>query len=95
MCGLWESLFSLWWVDIYYFTSSATVILSTRDTHARTQTHGQVGIEEMVAKVKSLDTYTRQMVAPLGIVFPFPLHCSKLDCFMNAALVDKGEVLDR
>ncbi|XP_064393734.1 uncharacterized protein LOC135341165 [Halichondria panicea] len=49
-----------------------------------------VGIEEMVAKVSSLDPYTRQMVAPLGIVFPFPLHCSKLDCFMNAALVDKA-----
>ncbi len=48
----------------------------------------------MVAKVKSLDTYTRQMVAPLGIVFPFPLHCSKLDCYMNAALVDKGRELD-
>lgn len=69
---------------------SATVIFS-KHTH----TNGQVGIEEMVAKVKSLDTYTRQMVAPLGIVFPFPLHCSKLDCYMNAALVDKGRELDR
>ena len=50
----------------------------------------QVGIEEMVAKVKSLDHFTRQLVAPLGIVFPFPLHCSKLDCYMNACLADKG-----
>ncbi len=60
-----------------------------------THAHGQVGIEEMVAKVSSLDPYTRQMVAPLGIVFPFPLHCSKLDCFMNAALVDKGTMDDK
>jgi len=52
----------------------------------------QVGIDEMVAKVKSLDSFTRQLVAPLGIVFPFPLHCSKLDCYMSPEHREKGEL---
>ena len=46
----------------------------------------QIGIEEMVAKVKLLDPYARDVLAPLGILFPFPLHCSKLDSYMKTAV---------
>ena len=48
--------------------------------------HVQVGIEEMVAKVKGLDHYAKSVLAPLGILFPFPLHCSKLDSYMKTAV---------
>ena len=40
----------------------------------------------MVAKVKDLDHYARSVLAPLGIPFPFPLHCSKLDSYMKTAV---------
>lgn len=43
----------------------------------------QVGIEEMVKRVSMLDPYSRQLLAPLGIVFPFPMFCSKLDSYMK------------
>ena len=39
----------------------------------------------MVAKVKDLDHYARSVLAPLGILFPFPIHCSKLDSYMRTA----------
>ena len=39
----------------------------------------------MVAKVKELDHYAQSVLAPLGILFPFPLHCSKLDSYMKTA----------
>lgn len=51
----------------------------------------QIGIEEMVGKVQTLDLYTRQLIAPLGMVFPFPLHCSKLDSYMNVSNRLPGE----
>lgn len=38
----------------------------------------------MVARVRTLDSYTRQVVAPLGILFPFPLLCCKLDSYMRS-----------
>lgn len=38
----------------------------------------------MVARVRTLDSYTRQVVAPLGILFPFPLLCRKLDSYMRS-----------
>ena len=40
-------------------------------------------MEVMVEKVKSLDQYTRAVIAPLGIVFPFPIFCPKLDSYMR------------
>lgn len=40
----------------------------------------------MVTKVKELDHYARSVLAPLGILFPFPLHCSKLDSYMKTAV---------
>ena len=43
----------------------------------------QVGIEDMVKKAHHLDPYSKQLLAPLGILFPFPLHCSKLDCYLR------------
>lgn len=43
----------------------------------------QVGIEEMVKRVSMLDPYSRPLLAPLGIVFPFPMFCSKLDSYMK------------
>ena len=43
----------------------------------------QVAIEEMVERVAMLDPYSRPILAPLGIVFPFPLFCSKLDSYMK------------
>lgn len=39
----------------------------------------------MVQKVQVLDQYARQVVAPLGILFPFPFHCSKLDSYMKSS----------
>ena len=39
----------------------------------------------MVEKVKELDHYARSVLAPLGILFPFPIHCSKLDSYMRTA----------
>jgi serine/threonine protein kinase len=42
-----------------------------------------VGIEEMVKRVSMLDPYSRPLLAPLGIVFPFPMFCSKLDSYMK------------
>ena len=39
----------------------------------------------MVEKVKELDHYARSVLAPLGILFPFPIHCSKLDSYMKTA----------
>ena len=46
----------------------------------------------MVTKVKELDHYARSVLAPLGILFPFPLPCSKLDSYMKTAaeLTGKG-----
>ena len=38
-----------------------------------------------MAKVQELDPYSRSVLAPLGILFPFPIHCSKLDCYMKTA----------
>lgn len=43
----------------------------------------QVGIEVMVERVGSLDPYSRSVLAPLGILFPFPLFCSKLDSYLR------------
>ena len=43
----------------------------------------QVAIEEMVERVAMLDPYSRPILAPLGIVFPFPLFSSKLDSYMK------------
>ena len=43
----------------------------------------QVAIEAMAARANSLDQYTRKCFAPLGIYFPFPLHCSKLDTYLR------------
>ena len=43
----------------------------------------QVAIEEMVKRVSMLDPYSRPLLAPLGIVFPFPMFCSKLDSYMK------------
>ena len=37
----------------------------------------------MVKRVSMLDRYSRQLLAPLGIVFPFPMFCSKLDSYMK------------
>ena len=38
----------------------------------------------MVTRVRLLDPYMRQVLAPLGLLFPFPLNCSKLDSFMKS-----------
>lgn len=38
----------------------------------------------MVAAVQSLDHYTRQQLAPLGILFPFPLHCRLLSSYLKS-----------
>ena len=38
----------------------------------------------MVTRVRLLDPYMRQVLAPLGLLFPFPLHCSKLDSYMKS-----------
>ena len=35
--------------------------------------------------MKTLDQYARSVLAPLGILFPFPIHCSKLDSYMRTA----------
>ena len=43
----------------------------------------QVAIEEMVQRVTMLDPYSRPLLAPRGIVFPFPMFCSKLDSYMK------------
>ena len=43
----------------------------------------QVAIEEMVQRVSMLDPYSKPVLAPLGIVFPFPMFCSKLDSYMK------------
>ena len=37
----------------------------------------------MVQRVTMLDPYSRPLLAPLGIVFPFPMFCSKLDSYMK------------
>jgi serine/threonine protein kinase len=42
-----------------------------------------VGIDVMVKKCKLLDPYMRRMIAPLGIYFPFPVHCAKLDSYFG------------
>jgi serine/threonine protein kinase len=42
-----------------------------------------VAIEEMVQRVTMLDPYSRPLLAPRGIVFPFPMFCSKLDSYMK------------
>ena len=39
----------------------------------------------MFAKVQELDPYARSVLAPLGILFPFPIHCSKLDSYLKTA----------
>lgn len=43
----------------------------------------QVAVEIMVERSKSLDQFIRQYLAPLGIYFPFPHHCSKLDSYLR------------
>lgn len=43
-----------------------------------------VGVEDMVARVQLLDQYTRNMFCPLGLFFPFPIHCCKLDSYMSS-----------
>ncbi|XP_019864502.1 PREDICTED: uncharacterized protein LOC100641450 isoform X1 [Amphimedon queenslandica] len=45
-----------------------------------------VGVEQMFAKVQTLDSYSKQIIAPLGIYFPFPLHCSKLDSYLRRSV---------
>ncbi len=47
--------------------------------------HMQVGIEQMVARVQLLDQFVKQVVAPLGILFPFPFHCRILDTYMRSS----------
>jgi hypothetical protein len=42
-----------------------------------------VGVEQMFDKAQSLDPYSKQLLAPLGIYFPFPLNCSKLDSYLR------------
>ena len=37
----------------------------------------------MVELAQGLDPYRRQVLAPLGILFPFPLLCPKLDSYMK------------
>ena len=37
----------------------------------------------MVDKTKTLDQFTRQYLAPLGVYFPFPHQCSKLDSYLR------------
>lgn len=44
-----------------------------------------VGIEHMVERAKELDQYVRQVMAPLGILFPFPYHCRLLDTYMKSS----------
>lgn len=53
-------------------------------THSHLLPH-QVGVSVMADKVKSLDQYTRNFIAPLGLFFPFPHHCSKLDSYLRRA----------
>lgn len=43
-----------------------------------------VGVEHMVEKVKEMDQFLRPVMAPLGIFFPFPYHCSLLDTYMQS-----------
>lgn len=38
----------------------------------------------MVARVQLLDPFVKQVVAPLGILFPFPFHCRLLDTYMKS-----------
>ena len=42
----------------------------------------------MFAKVQTLDSYSKQIIAPLGIYFPFPLHCSKLDSYLRRSVLN-------
>ena len=45
---------------------------------------GQVSIDVMFAKCSVLEEYMRIAIAPLGILFPFPLHFPKLEsCMMT------------
>ncbi len=37
----------------------------------------------MVQRVLELDQYMRAVLAPLGILFPFPIFCRKLDSCMK------------
>ena len=37
----------------------------------------------MVVKVMTLDPYQRPVLAPLGILFPFPVHCTLLDSYLQ------------
>ena len=64
-------------------------------THSHTLTHtqtrrslaqlitSQVAVEIMVERAKTLDQFVRQYLAPLGVYFPFPHHCSKLDSYLR------------
>lgn len=45
----------------------------------------QVSIDVMFAKCNMLEEYLKMAIAPLGILFPFPLHFPKLEsCMMTS-----------
>ena len=46
----------------------------------------QIGVDVMVTKCSLLEDYIKAVLAPQGMLFPFPFHFPKLDsCMMNSA----------
>ena len=44
----------------------------------------QIGVDVMFMKCRMLEDYMKAALAPLGMLFPFPLHFPKLDsCMMT------------
>ena len=58
------------------------VILTCGSTYILT---GQVSVDVMFTKCCMLEEYMKTAIAPLGILFPFPLHFPKLEsCMMTS-----------
>ncbi len=50
----------------------------------------------MVVRALELEQYMRSVLAPLGILFPFPVFCRKLDsCVRTEADLQQAMVLNR
>ena len=94
-CGAWEWCCSSLWVATRFIVRTCTPVCIDNVKALLTVYmmfdafgldllyHVQVGVEQMVTRAQCLDPYTRQCFAPLGIFFPFPLHCSKLESYLK------------